>query len=268
MSEALLGLEEVEAELVEGNGARPDWAPSKLFIVGFAPSWNETPWSVPGAHYWGLNNLHKVAPDRPWSAWFQLHDIGKHHAHDAEEHLQWLRTCGIPVYMFAEHMSYDIPTAVPYPREAVVEHFGHYFTNSVSWMLALAIMSGQFPEIGIYGIDMAQDEEYQHQRPSVEFFLGWARGKGIDIDIPATADLLKAPFLYGIDEGADQFMAKLDARIADLTQRQNEVQAAMNNLQGQLNQHNEIRNQIIGALEDCHYWRRTYVNPSPQGGSA
>ena len=66
-------------------------------------------------------------------------------------------------------------------------------------MLALAIHEG-FEEIHVYGVDMAVDTEYHHQRPSCEFFLGLAAGMGIKIFVPDTADLLKTRFLYGFDE--------------------------------------------------------------------
>lgn len=132
-----------------------------VYIVGFAPSWPLTPWEVPNAHYWGMNALHKVAPDKPWTAWFQLHDIERAHPNDAREHLEWLAQCNVPVFMWEEHIpKYGLPNAVPYPRQAVLKFFDtEYFTNTVSWMIALAIYQ-QYKKIGVYGVDMAQDEEY------------------------------------------------------------------------------------------------------------
>ena len=71
----------------------------------------------------------------------------------------------------------EVPTSMVYPLDAMLKKFGDYFTNSISWMLALAIHEG-FEEIHVYGVDMAVDTEYHHQRPSCEYFLGLAKRDG------------------------------------------------------------------------------------------
>ena len=229
--------------------------PPTVYIVGFAPSWTDTPWEQPNGIYWGMNSLHRVAGDRKWDAWFQLHDIEKAHPHDAAEHIAWLAAQPFPVFMWEEFIpKYPMITnAVPYPRQVIMDTFGDYFTNTVSWMVALAILQ-QFPRIAIYGIDMAQSvgdqPEYQWQRPSVEFFLGWARGAGIELEIPRTSDLLKTPFLYGLEDGS-VMTAKYRARIRELTERRAEFER-------QRNQAHEAYLQISGALEDTNYWLKVW----------
>jgi hypothetical protein len=263
LTETLTQPDTWEAPLVE---AEPVTATDTLYVVGFAPSWQETPWDVPNAHYWGMNALHKVAPDKPWSMWFQLHDIDKHHKEDREEHLDFLRKAPVPIVMWQDHIpKYDIPNAVPYPKQMVVDHFGRYFTNTVSWMLAFAIISKQYRKIGVYGIDMAQDSEYDHQRPSCEYFLGWAKGQGIELDIPDTSDLLKAPFLYGLEDG-DPLRIKYEARLADLNTRKAEVEAAINQGNAQMGNHQAILHQILGAIEDTKYWLRVWSQPVNSDG--
>ena len=221
-----------------------------VHIVGFAPSWEETPWDS-GADLWGMNALHKVAGDKPWTMWFQLHDIDEHHKLDKDEHIQWLVESGIPVVMWPEHIGkYDIPNAVPYPRDEVLAYFGKYFTNTVSWMLAVAILEGR-KKIGVYGVDMAQDSEYGHQRPSCEYFLGWAKGLGIEIELPEASDLLTAPFLYGMEDPGP--MRK------KLMRRQKELTARRVQMEGQLNQLQQAHQQVLGALEDTNYYLRTWT---------
>lgn len=227
--------------------------PHTLYIVGFAPSWRDTPWNQPDTHYWGLNALHKLAPDQEWSAWFQLHDIAEHHPQDMEEHIEWLSSRSFPVYMWDKHVEEygdRVPNARPYPREYVLEKYGTYFTNSISWMIAMGIEVG-FKKIGVYGVDMAQDSEYQSQRPSCEFFLGWARGAGIEIEIPRTSDLLKSPFLYGYEDGS-VMTAKYRARLKELNERRAEMER-------QRNMAHEAFLQIGGALEDTNYWLRVWT---------
>lgn len=227
---------------------------SEITIVGFAPSWEETPWENAG-ELWGMNALHKIAPDKPWNVWFQLHDIDVAHPHDKEEHLAWLIESGLPVYMFEEHLAkYPIPNGVPFPRQAVMDALGtSYFTNTVSWMVGLAIIQGR-QKINIYGIDMAQDGEYEKQRPSCEYLIGLAQGRGIDVYLPDSSDLLKTPFLYGIEEEKRSVMGiKFDARIKDLQNRLAQMQ------QNQAQQQAAIH-QLQGAVEDAQYWRRTWFH--------
>lgn len=229
-----------------------------VYIVGFAPSWVETPWDDPEAELWGMNALHKVAGDRPWTRWFQLHDIATHHRHDFDEHVTWLRESHLPVFMWPEHVEVYgsiVPNAIPYPKDAILRYFAPhtYFTNTVSWMIALGIYENR-KKIGVYGVDMAQDSEYGHQRPSCEMFLGWAAGAGIELDLPRTSDLIKTPFLYGLEDG-NVFREKLDSRQKELAQRKAEVESQLSQLQA-------AHNQIVGAMENNSYILRAWTQPS------
>jgi hypothetical protein len=221
-----------------------------VYIVGFAPSWSDTPWDDPEAHYWGMNALHKIADDKRWNAWFQLHDIDATHPNDKQEHLAWLASQEFPVWMWQEQITkYPLPNAVPYPREVVVAEYGRYFTNTVSWMIVMAIMQG-FKKIGIYGVDMAQDSEYAQQRPSCEYFIGIARGLGIEVELPRTSDLLKNPFLYGYEDGGE-YRVKMQARLKELHER-------LADTERQRNSAHEASLQIRGAIEDVQYWMRAW----------
>lgn len=242
---------------LDARVALPERTSDTVHIVGFAPSWSETPWDTP-AEKWGMNSLHHLAGDKKWSAWFQLHDIDKHHPADKTSHVKWLMESGIPVYMWEHHIEkYPLPNAVPYPRNEILEHFGtEYFTNSVSWMIAYAIYR-EYQNIGVFGIDMAQDSEYMNQRPSCEFFLGYAVGKGLNVYIPPSSDLLKAPYQYGYQDG-DAFRVKLEARLEDLQKRLGEME-------NQRNQSQSVALQLMGAIEDTQYYLRAWSQPRNDG---
>lgn len=224
-----------------------------LNIVGFAPSWKDTPWEAE-ADLWGMNALYKVADDKPWDAWFQLHDIKKHHPHDFDEHMEWISKSGLPVFMWDKEIEkYPLPNAIAYPRDEMVAVFGSYFTNTVSWMMALGIALG-YKSMGIYGIDMAQDSEYGSQRPSCEYFIGWARGMGIDVFIPETSDLLKSPFLYGYEDPS-LIRTKMEARLKELQERAAQTQQQRDQAQAGFFQ-------LQGAIEDVQYWLKNWVHDS------
>jgi hypothetical protein len=232
----------------------------QVAIVGFADSWVRTPWENPHLDLWGLNSLHKIAQDKPWSAWFQLHDLDTHHGKD-DEHLGWLASREIPIYMFPEHaVKYRdrIPMVTDYPKEEILKFFDtDYFTNSISWMIALAIYQ-DYNHIGVYGVDMAQTTEYREQRPSCEFFLGWAKGAGIDIVIPDDSDLLKTSHLYGLEESR--------GHIKRLKARMQKVQEQRAQVESQINQGQSVLNQLIGQQENMNYVLQTWTsNPEGEG---
>jgi hypothetical protein len=83
----------------------------------------------------------------------------------------------------------SIPGEV-YPFEAVAESVGDYWCSSIAYMTALAIHEGA-KEIHVLGVDMKAGEEYGHQKPNMEYLIGFARGKGIKVHIPEQSPLCK-----------------------------------------------------------------------------
>ena len=158
-----------------------------------------------------------------------------------------------PIYM--QKKEPDIPSSVEFPKEEIMRVFGRYFTNSISWEIALAIYEG-FGTIYLYGVDMAQDSEYSFERPSVEYFLGWARGRGINLVIPEKSDLLKTLYLYPFEDSAP-FRAKCIARMQELKERiQQHAQAEQQNFM--------IKNQLLGAQDNMSYIQKTWEQSSKE----
>ena len=167
----------------------------KVAIVGFSQHKSEAPFDPKlGWEIWGLNDLYEAIPR--WDRWFEMH--GDNQIKDycgrkqGKPYLQGLSELKCDVWM--QHPRLEVPNSKEYPIKEVIAKFGDYFTNSISYMLAMAIME-KFETIGVWGVDMAQDSEYGHQRPSCEYMLGYARGAGIEVILPKTSDLLKMRFL-------------------------------------------------------------------------
>jgi len=184
--------------------------------------------------------------------WFQIHprrsydiNIGRDHSHHA-----WMTQQNkFPIYM--QDQQPDVPVSVRFPKEEIMDHFGNYFTNSISWEIALAIYEG-FEEIHVYGVDMAMDSEYEYERPSVEYFLGWAKGRGIKLIIPAGSDLLKTLWIYPYEDSAP-FREKIQIRRKELRDR-------VNNVSVQEQQAHDHKMQLLGALDNMQYIERTWNN--------
>ena len=231
---------------------------SKVAIVGFAPSSMKDVMTMaddPDLEIWGLNQLYMAFPEilPKVTRWFQIHHrtsydqtIQRDHSHH-----DWMaQQKDFPIYM--QDQNPDVPMCIPFPKDLLIDHFGTYWTNSISWEIALAIYEG-FEKIYLFGIDMAQDGEYAFERPSVEFFLGWACGGTGDkcrIVIPEKSDLLKTLWIYPYDDSAP-FRAKVIARQNELTQRiQMHASAEQEN--------RDIKNQLLGARDNMQYIMKTW----------
>lgn len=111
------------------------------------------------------------------------------------KHYEWLQNNrDVDVYM--QDVYPDVPRSVRYPLDEIVDRFkSSYFTSSVAYALALACHLG-YKRLELYGVEMETNTEYGHQRPGVAFWLGVARGMGMEVD--AHISMFSYP-LYGYD---------------------------------------------------------------------
>jgi hypothetical protein len=235
----------------------------KVCIMGFAPHWTQTPFDNPDYEIWTLNEAYKLfttIPNGRADRWFEIHSPDSP-SKNTPEHTKFLTECKVPIYM-QEHYD-DIPSSVAYPRKEIKEYFNQQFivdeggssftefSNSISWMVALAIYEG-FETIMITGVDMAQTDEYAWQRSSCSFFIGYAAGKGIKIIIPQTSELCKFPQDYGF-ETDNQARIKMKSRKTELKKRKNALIAEIQKMQEQIRQHEASVNQLDGAVQEISY---------------
>jgi len=167
---------------------------------------NNNDWEI-----WGLNQMYKMMgedfPHKYATRWFQIHHDYVVKKFDPFQRGVF-REFKIPIYMIDKEP--DIPYSIPYPIHEILKEGYHeqYFSNIVSYMLALAIYENM-EEIYLTGCDMAYNEEYRFQKPGVEFFIGYAKGKGIKVGLPGGSALLKTR-LYGYEsnDNAQKFCKK------------------------------------------------------------
>ena len=78
-----------------------------------------------------------------------------------------------------------------YPFKKIVKKYGtDYFSNTIAYMIALAIDQG-YKKINIYGCDMMTREEYAWEKGGIEFWLGVAYGLGVKVTIADGSSLLQ-----------------------------------------------------------------------------
>lgn len=213
--------------------------PRKVALIGKAPdSLGLAPYDKPDWEIWILNTLGFLKEVPRWDRQFELHDLELTKAPEYGGYHKWLMEQTKPVFLR------DAPPAecqggIQYPLQSILAHFGSYagrtyLTNTVSLMMALAIFEHDHgmpvEQVGLYGINMAQHglgnghgsagwftSEYARQRPSVEYWLGIAEGKGIKVFIPDQSDILKSSCIYGYH--TTDVAKKILARKAELQQR-------------------------------------------------
>ena len=274
--------------VIEPVAVLPDYparTKDKVCLVGFAEGHRHlAPFDDPDWEIWGLNRLHMVQPAR-YDRWFEVHALGMYLGAKGAPvdtgHLEFLRTFPGPIYLRPQDVGLvQCPSGVPYPVNRVLADFGSYFTNSISWMMAMAIGMG-FKEMMLVGVDMAQDgvfvtgSEYRQQRPSCEYFLGIAVGKGMKVHLPPGSDLLKASHLYGLEDG-DAILGKRLSRMEELNKRKTVIRDQISQLEGQKAAQEKMYldqkialisgiNQLDGALQEVIY-EGSQLSPPPEDG--
>lgn len=176
----------------------------KVALVGSASaSLHRVPWQDMDLEIWGLGWRKMKRCD----LYFEMHtlDLSKRGALPPN-YLQYLSQLGAPIFLQA--INQNIPNSLRYPIEEVIKRLGpgldpnangDYFSSSIGYMLAYAILLG-VDEIQIYGIDLLCDDEYGYQRPNAEYLIGVARGLGIKVLIPEESALCKFDHRYGYEE--------------------------------------------------------------------
>ncbi len=170
-------------------------------IIGSHPATRgDFDWERTDADVWGFNEALSADWFERADGIFQMHKPviwrSKTNRNDPE-HYGWLKSGDTPVIFMQDEYS-DVPKSERYPLEDALDlapGIG-YFTSSVAYAIALAILKG-YKRIEVYGVEMETQSEYGHQRVGVAFWTGVAAGRGIQIDFHSPS-FFSAP-LYGYD---------------------------------------------------------------------
>lgn len=195
-----------------------------LAIVNGAPSSEMlAPFADPEWEIWVLGNRVNRYPrfDRV----FEIHDDLTEHG-DPLAYAQVLVGLGVPMVV-GEGFPVSAPHVQRFDFEASRALFGQtYLTSSTVYMLSQALREG-YTHIRLFGVDMAVDDhEYFYQRPCLEAWLGFARGRGIDIDVHQTSPAFKSDYVEGMGRGG-----KPDFSCAPFTSRSFEAVASKHRAQ-------------------------------------
>ena len=117
---------------------------------------------------------------------------------DLQEVIKKINDMKVP--FVAPYKYQEIPLSQAFPIKECVKQFGlPYFTNTIYYMIAYALLSGA-KEIELYGVNQAGSHEYAEEKGGVEFWLGIAIGMGVKLTINGKqSQLLKYKGRYGND---------------------------------------------------------------------
>lgn len=214
-----------------------------IALLGSAPSslklapYKDEEWMI-----WGCSPaVYGVAPR--CEEWFEVHRYEPGQTWFSPEYCNFLRNFAGPVWV--SKVVPEIPHARRVPIEALAQEWGPYmWTSTVAYMLALAI--AEKPEaIGLWGIDMAANEEYGRQRPACQYLAYEAARRGIKVVVPPESDLLMPFGPYGFIEQTNHYL-KFRARKQELTERRNAAQQGLEHAARDIHF-------INGSLDDIEY---------------
>ncbi len=164
------------------------------------------PLDDPAWEVWSCNSLWKLCLDQQGrfraDRWFEMHPLSV----QTEQERRDMEDCPVPLYVL------DAPSKqnwIIYPLSAVRQRFGarDHFTCTMTYQLALALLEG-YTTIGLWGMELWQGSARERtcELRGLEYWLGIAKGMGVEIVLPAYSCLIQHPHLYGydyFDEDAD-----------------------------------------------------------------
>ncbi len=218
----------------------------KVAIVGGSPStqfkapFNDTEWEI-----WVHGNQMDRHLKHRVTRIFEIHDDLSEHD---DKYPAWLVDFGMPLVAGrAFPIKGDNVETFPFKRaEKLLD--GEHLTSTPAYMMAYALLKGA-THISVYGVDMAVDDhEYFYQRPTMYAWIGYARGRGVKVDIPDESPLFKDAYVEGRGSGG-----KPDLGLAPFTQKnlidmaalhaekKGELQAQISRLEALIHTHDGAR---------------------------
>jgi hypothetical protein len=214
---------------------------SAISSVHFAPV-HDPEWEI-----WACSPANKGL--QRCDVWFELHNLDIKRREGLTEWLDYLKAQPL-VYMQKQYP--DFPNSKEYPLKEMFEKYGPFWwTSQLSYMIALALEQNPVA-IGIYGVDMAANSEYNQQRLACQYFITKILDRDIELIVPPESDILEPAPLYGYCESSRQWR-KYYARKLELQHR-------VSNLQHEIDKKSKEAAHLVGAMDDMEYQLAHWAN--------
>ena len=175
----------------------------KLAIVGSHPATRQNaPFDDPDFEIWLFNE----APQKPeiykrWDNAFQMHKPEVYASSENwvnEHHWTWLQKDHGDRVIWMMERDERVPNSKKYPLDEVLAQVPYKYLRSTPAMaLALGIYLG-YEYIALYGSELSSNTEYGYQAINYAFWIGYALGKGVDLDLQCWQNEFNQP-VYGYE---------------------------------------------------------------------
>jgi hypothetical protein len=179
-------------------------------ILGTAYNLSQIPLPHPeGVEVWCANDpkgykhyLQADVVEAQWTRWFNLHSR-RHMAATYPRRLAYFLGRSDTRPFYTQKFWPDIPGCIAFPRDTIQEYFktsagpNRFFTCSVCWMIALAIVEG-FDRIELWGFQLSDRKpggRYVFERPCFFYWVQQARDRGLQVTYQA--EVAQLPFAPG-----------------------------------------------------------------------
>lgn len=179
---------------------------------------------------------------------FQLHDPAVYMSPNNRSdkfHWEWLQQDHGDLVIYMQEVDPRVPNSVRFPLEdvnALLDEFRQginlekreFLTSTPSLALALGILLG-YKDIFMCGMDMKSETEYQFQREGFTFWMGYALGKGVHVDMISGDEIFDRP-IYGYGGYIFTTPEMFKERISELTPALNAARANLRSLEEKFNE--------------------------------
>lgn len=189
-----------------------------LNLIGRTDGWEDAPYSD---ECWGVTSVVLLRDvtrcidmhDLAWTKkqWFKHYLIwaggyygrnyltgrAERRSKKTDDYFNKINELKVPLYSVRAYP--QVPTSIAYPFKEISEFFKtSLFVSTIDFAIAMAIYE-RFTSIDFYGFKMNVKSEYELQVPSFSFWLGVAKGLGIECKIHGESTLLKSKtgLIYG-----------------------------------------------------------------------
>lgn len=171
-----------------------------LQVVLMGTDWEQCPSPKPtNTDRWGVNS--HIYELKEVDLAFNMH-MAEHYSDIHKDNMNHTSKMGIPMMM--PKVYGEFKTSMAYPLDEIIKEFkSDYFTTVMPYMLAYAIHLG-YKKIDCYGLSITGAwEKYKNGKACIEYWIGRAQGKGIEVNIYGKfTECLKAfdNRLYGYED--------------------------------------------------------------------
>lgn len=169
-----------------------------------ASGWEAAPFDDSTWEKWACNDMYRLLEPSQLQAvtrWFELHkNSALTRSRRPSDHWDRLRALKIPVYGTSR---IPVSRRRQLPLDRLRAMGRSYYTCTFAYQIALALLEG-VQALALYGVALTGSREAIVERPCVEWWLGYAEGRGVTVTVHPTNEygegLLQAPYRYAVDD--------------------------------------------------------------------